>query len=45
MLLAAWHDGKFPFTDLIKEYAAEDMEIAVKEVLDGSVVKAVLVWK
>ncbi|RDL41438.1 uncharacterized protein BP5553_01417 [Venustampulla echinocandica] len=45
VLLTAWHDGKFPFTDLIKKYPAEDMEIAAKEVLDGSVVKAVLVWK
>jgi len=44
MLVKAWSDGKFPFTELIKGYPAQDMEKAAKEVLDGTVVKAVLTW-
>ena len=43
-LIDVWNQGKFPFTELIKGYPAEDMEIAAKDVLDGSVVKAVLTW-
>jgi aryl-alcohol dehydrogenase len=45
MLVQAWREGKFPFTDLIGEYQAEDMNTAVKDVLSGKVIKAVLVWK
>ena len=45
MLVAAWQEGKFPFTDLIKTYPARDMNIAAHEVLKGSVVKAVLIWE
>jgi hypothetical protein len=44
MLVKAWSDGKFPFTALITGFPAQDMEKAVKEVLDGTVVKAVLTW-
>jgi aryl-alcohol dehydrogenase len=45
MLVAAWQEGKFPFTDLIKQYPAQDMNVAAQDVLQGNVVKAVLVWK
>lgn len=45
MLVAAWREGKFPFTDLIKTYPARDMNIAAREVLKGDVVKAVLIWE
>lgn len=44
MMVKAWSDGKFPFTALIKEYPVQEMEKAAKEVLDGTVVKAVLTW-
>ncbi len=44
MLVKAWSDGKFPFTALIKSYPAHGMEKAAKDVLDGTVVKAVLTW-
>jgi aryl-alcohol dehydrogenase len=43
-LVTAWSNGDFPFTELIKGYPAQNMEIAAKEVLDGTVVKAVLTW-
>ncbi|KAH8819780.1 aryl-alcohol dehydrogenase [Xylogone sp. PMI_703] len=43
-MIAAWKRGDFPFTELQKEYPAKDIEQAEKAVLDGSVVKAVLVW-
>jgi len=45
MLLEAWKEEKFPFTDLIVKYPAEDMNTAAKDVLSGKVIKAVLVWK
>lgn len=45
MLLSSWRDGKFPFTDLVKQYPAQDMNNAAKDVLSGDVVKAVLLWK
>jgi aryl-alcohol dehydrogenase len=45
MLVMAWQQGKFPFTDLIANYSAEDMNAAAKDVLSGKVIKAVLVWK
>jgi aryl-alcohol dehydrogenase len=45
MLVAAWRDGKFPFTDLIKQYPARDMNVAAQDVLKGNVVKAVLIWQ
>ncbi|PMD24588.1 aryl-alcohol dehydrogenase [Hyaloscypha hepaticicola] len=45
MLVEAWQGGKFPFTDLIAKYPAEDMNNAAKDVLSGKVIKAVLVWK
>jgi aryl-alcohol dehydrogenase len=45
MLVKAWRDSKFPFTDLVKVYRARDMNDAAKDVLDGKVVKAVLVWE
>jgi aryl-alcohol dehydrogenase len=44
MLETAWRAGNFPFADLIKTYPATEMDEAVKAVLDGSVVKAVLTW-
>ncbi|KAG0645493.1 Benzyl alcohol dehydrogenase [Hyphodiscus hymeniophilus] len=44
-LIAAWKEGKFPFTDLIKTYSAQDMNTAAKDVLKGEVVKAVLLWE
>ncbi|QSZ36169.1 hypothetical protein DSL72_007294 [Monilinia vaccinii-corymbosi] len=43
-LIQGWKDGIFPFTDLIKRYSAEEMELAKSEMLDGTTVKAVLVW-
>ncbi|TGO26772.1 hypothetical protein BPAE_0053g00250 [Botrytis paeoniae] len=43
-LIQGWKDGKFPFTDLITRYDAEDMEKAKADVLSGRAVKAVLVW-
>jgi aryl-alcohol dehydrogenase len=45
MLVEAWREGKFPFTDLIVKYPAEDMDTAAKNVLSGKVIKAVLVWR
>lgn len=45
MLAEASKRGDFPFTDLIKTYPAQEMDKAVKAVLDGSVVKAVLTWE
>jgi len=45
MLVGAWREGKFPFTDLIVKYPAEDMNTAAKNVLSGKVIKAVLVWR
>jgi hypothetical protein len=45
MLVEAWREGNFPFTDLIVKYPAEDMNTAAKNVLSGKVIKAVLVWK
>jgi aryl-alcohol dehydrogenase len=44
-LLEAWSAGKFPFTDLVKQYPAKDMNTAARDVLQGHVVKAVLVWE
>jgi aryl-alcohol dehydrogenase len=44
MLIKAWKDGKFPFDELIKRYAATDMEAAVKDTKSGQVIKAVLKW-
>jgi len=44
MLVEASKRGDFPFTELIKTYPAENMDAAVKAVLDGSVVKAVVTW-
>ncbi|OBT72135.1 hypothetical protein VF21_08770 [Pseudogymnoascus sp. 05NY08] len=45
MLVEAWKRGDFPFTELIRTYPAQEMDGAVKAVLDGSVVKAVLIWE
>jgi aryl-alcohol dehydrogenase len=45
MLVGAWREGKFPFTGLIVKYPAEDMHTAVRNVLSGKVIKAVLVWR
>jgi hypothetical protein len=45
MLAEAWRRGDSPFTELIKTYPAQEMDEAVKAVLDGSVVKAVLTWE
>lgn len=45
MLAEAWKRGDFPFTELIKTYPAQEMDRAVEAVLDGSVVKAVLIWE
>lgn len=43
-LITAWSEGKFPFTELIRGYPAQNVETAIKEVLDGTAVKAVLTW-
>ena len=45
MLIDEWKKGNFPFADLIKTYKSSEMQKAVSDVLDGSVVKAVLVWE
>lgn len=45
MLVTGWREGKFPFTDLIKQYPACDMNAAAQDVLRGDVVKAVLIWE
>jgi aryl-alcohol dehydrogenase len=44
MLIEAWKDGKFPFDEMIKRYAAMDMGTAAKDTLSGQVIKAVLQW-
>jgi len=44
MLIEAWKRGDFPFTDLIKTYAVNDVETAAKDVYSGTAVKAVLLW-
>jgi len=44
LLVEAWRQGKFPFTDLIGRYPATDMNNAAKDVLSGKVIKAVLEW-
>ena len=43
-LIEAWQKGDFPFTDLIEEFPAHEIDRAVKAVSDGSVIKAVLSW-
>ncbi|KAG4032604.1 hypothetical protein MFRU_006g00740 [Monilinia fructicola] len=43
-LIQGWKEGIFPFTDLIKKYPVEEMELAKSDVLGGRAVKAVLVW-
>lgn len=45
MLVEASKRGDFPFMELIKTYPAQEMDKAVKAVIDGSVVKAVLTWE
>ena len=45
ILIDAWRVGKFPFTELVRQYPAKEMNIAAQDVLEGSVVKAVLVWE
>jgi aryl-alcohol dehydrogenase len=44
MLIDAWKGGKFPFDELIKKYAATDMQTAVRDTMSGEVIKAVLKW-
>lgn len=44
MLLAAKKEGKFPFDELIKDYAAKNLDKAAHDVHAGSTVKAVLLW-
>ena len=43
-LLAKHEEGKFPYDKLIKTYPAKEMDKAVKDVLSGKTVKAVLLW-
>ncbi|KAI9640605.1 hypothetical protein NHQ30_010904 [Ciborinia camelliae] len=43
-LIQGWNEGKFPFTDLITRYNAEEMEKAKADILSGKTIKAVLVW-
>lgn len=43
-LIQGWKEGRFPFTDLIAKYPAEEMERAKVDILSGKVVKAVLTW-
>ena len=44
LLVKAWREEKFPFTDLIVRYPAKDINVAARDVLSGKVIKAVLVW-
>ena len=44
MLIEAWKEGKFPFDEVIKRYAATDMQTAVRDTMSGEVIKAVLKW-
>lgn len=44
-LIEASKRGDFPFTDLIKTYPVKEMEMAVRDISDGSVVKAVIAWE
>jgi aryl-alcohol dehydrogenase len=41
-LLALWRDGKFPFDRLIQTFPLEDINLAEKASLEGTVVKPVL---
>jgi aryl-alcohol dehydrogenase len=43
-LIEASKRGDFPFTDLIKAYPVNEMEAAVRDINEGSVVKAVITW-
>jgi aryl-alcohol dehydrogenase len=43
-LLAKHEEGKFPYDKLIKTYPAKEVDKAVKDVLSGKTVKAVLLW-
>lgn len=43
-LLTANELGKFPYDQLIRTYAAKDIDKAAKDVLSGKTVKAVLLW-
>lgn len=44
MLIEAWQRGNFPLDKLIGTYPAEEMQVAVKEILDGKTVKGVVTW-
>ncbi|CZT44601.1 related to zinc-containing long-chain alcohol dehydrogenase [Rhynchosporium secalis] len=44
MLVAAWKSGDFPFTGLEVKYSAKDMDTAVKGILSGKVIKAIMIW-
>ncbi|CZT11553.1 related to zinc-containing long-chain alcohol dehydrogenase [Rhynchosporium graminicola] len=44
MLVAAWKSGDFPFTELEVKYSAKDMDTAVKGILSGKVIKAIMIW-
>ena len=43
-LLQARQQGQFPYDDLIKTYAPQDLETAAKDIHEGTTVKAVLLW-
>lgn len=44
-LITAWQRGAFPLHELIKTYPATEMETAVKDMIEGKTVKAVLIWE
>ncbi|EXJ81510.1 hypothetical protein A1O1_07574 [Capronia coronata CBS 617.96] len=44
-MIEAWKDGRFPFTELLKTYPAQDVALAVKEMHAGEAIKVVLLWE
>ena len=43
-LLAANREGRFSYDQLIKTYAAKDIEQAAHDIHNGKTIKAVLLW-
>ena len=44
-LIKAWQAGKFPFTDITRQYAAQEVDIAIQDVSRGETIKAILLWR
>lgn len=44
-LIEAWRAGRFPFTDIMHQYAATEVKKAIHDVSRGDTIKAVLLWK